>query len=338
MSGHFEVFTDDNVQYRFRLVAPDGHTLAESGPFEDKKTLAANIFEVRECAGTGLVEDLSTGVAQGQYRPALSAAQNGGDSGSSSRPSTITLAWPPPVGMPAKETRTPPTAAIDDVEVTRRLVNLVGKARQQIKHPQGNVDCGVTVYGSKSKVVSVNGGGLAESFDNLQSRLAPGPCQGPQATRRPILMADLSADRRWPNLAHAAVGLGIRSLLVVPLTIGNRGSAVLTVCADRPNELTTGDLENLERFANTEGPGLQPAVQIAILNQTIQDLHSAIAHRTAISLAMGIIMAQNRCTQDTAFDILRRTSTTRNIKLRDIASSIVSSVSGQKAPSTHFEP
>lgn len=60
MSGHFEVFVDAYSHFRFRLVGPRGNTLLESGPYDDKQAIAIAIFDVRECAGTGLVEDHST--------------------------------------------------------------------------------------------------------------------------------------------------------------------------------------------------------------------------------------------------------------------------------------
>ena len=59
MAGVFEVFVDAESQFRFRLKAPDGSVLAVSAPFEDKRAAAAGIADVRECAGTGLITDLS---------------------------------------------------------------------------------------------------------------------------------------------------------------------------------------------------------------------------------------------------------------------------------------
>ncbi|APX02298.1 hypothetical protein BWQ92_11805 [Arthrobacter sp. QXT-31] len=59
MAGVFEVFVDADSQYRFRLMAPNGTVLAISAPFADKRAAAAGIADVRECAGTGLVTDLS---------------------------------------------------------------------------------------------------------------------------------------------------------------------------------------------------------------------------------------------------------------------------------------
>jgi uncharacterized protein len=64
MAGVFEVFVDAESQFRFRLKAPDGSVLAVSAPFEDKRAAAAGIADVRECAGTGLVTDLSPAAPQ----------------------------------------------------------------------------------------------------------------------------------------------------------------------------------------------------------------------------------------------------------------------------------
>jgi AmiR/NasT family two-component response regulator len=53
--------------------------------------------------------------------------------------------------------------------------------------------------------------------------------------------------------------------------------------------------------------------------------------------ALGVIMAQERCTQATAFELLRSASQNRNVKLRDIASAIVTSVSGEPPQPHAFE-
>lgn len=58
MAGSFEVFMDAESQVRFRLVDPNGVVLAVSEQFADKRHAAAAIKDVRECAGTGLIQDL----------------------------------------------------------------------------------------------------------------------------------------------------------------------------------------------------------------------------------------------------------------------------------------
>jgi len=57
-----------------------------------------------------------------------------------------------------------------------------------------------------------------------------------------------------------------------------------------------------------------------------------------IDQALGIIMAREHCTQDRAFAILRCASQNGNVKLRDIASAVVTSVTGEPPrPAPPFE-
>jgi hypothetical protein len=60
-----------------------------------------------------------------------------------------------------------------------------------------------------------------------------------------------------------------------------------------------------------------------------EQLRSSLASRAVIDQALGVIMAQERCPQARAFAILRAASQSANVKLRDIAAAIVTSVSGE---------
>lgn len=59
MAGKFELFLDAEALYRFRLTTSDGTELAVSSAFRDKSAAVAGIEAVRECAGMGLITDLS---------------------------------------------------------------------------------------------------------------------------------------------------------------------------------------------------------------------------------------------------------------------------------------
>jgi AmiR/NasT family two-component response regulator len=60
-------------------------------------------------------------------------------------------------------------------------------------------------------------------------------------------------------------------------------------------------------------------------------------HRTTIDLACGVIMAQNRCSQEEAMALLTKASSHRNQKLRDLAADILGRVNNGPV-TTHFEP
>ena len=71
---------------------------------------------------------------------------------------------------------------------------------------------------------------------------------------------------------------------------------------------------------------------MAVRAEMSENLQHALASRALIDQALGIIMGQNRCSADEAFDILRTTSQNRNIKLRDIAAAMVAALSGHPPP------
>jgi ANTAR domain len=58
-------------------------------------------------------------------------------------------------------------------------------------------------------------------------------------------------------------------------------------------------------------------------------LEQALSSRTVIDQALGILMAQQRCTSDDAFALLRAHPQNNNRKLHDVAADLITRVSGQ---------
>ena len=72
MTGMFELFTDSDTSYRFRLTAPDGTVMALSKPFPDLPSAVAGIAAVREYAGMGLVAEIPAPRNDAQLKSAAS--------------------------------------------------------------------------------------------------------------------------------------------------------------------------------------------------------------------------------------------------------------------------
>jgi cytochrome d ubiquinol oxidase subunit I len=68
---------------------------------------------------------------------------------------------------------------------------------------------------------------------------------------------------------------------------------------------------------------------IAAHEQEAAQLETALATRTVISQAVGIVMAQQRCTPETAFEMLTKVSQNSNTKLHEIARKLVEGISSQ---------
>ena len=91
------------------------------------------------------------------------------------------------------------------------------------------------------------------------------------------------------------------------------------------------------RFAGMAGMALRLAIRIASADQRAENLKAAMDTRTAIDIACGILMAQNKCSKDEAFELLRRASNTRNQKLHDLAQSLVDRFTGSQPTAAYFE-
>ena len=81
--------------------------------------------------------------------------------------------------------------------------------------------------------------------------------------------------------------------------------------------------QNVEQFLHELGERM--ATVMAVNAQ----LSSSIESRALIDQAIGVIMAIRRCPQDEALGVLRKASQRQNVKLRDIAATIVAGVSGE---------
>jgi tryptophan 2,3-dioxygenase len=90
-----------------------------------------------------------------------------------------------------------------------------------------------------------------------------------------------------------------------------------------------------EGFAGNASGAL--ALRLASYAALTDQLRSSLASRTVIDQALGVIMAQERCTHSRAFAILRAASQNRNVKLRHIAAAVVMGVSGEPPQPPQFE-
>ena len=175
----------------------------------------------------------------------------------------------------------------------------------------------------------------AREFDEIQYGYGSGPCLHTAESGDAILVADTRSDPRWPEYFGIIRGRGCQSILSTPLIIGDDGGASLNLYAKSTGIFTEDLVRSIQDYATEAAVTLQVAVQIANHKDLSEDLRRAMESRTAIDVAIGIVAAQNRCSQEEAFGILRRASSHQNIKLRELAERLVESVTAAKVQ-THF--
>ncbi|MEV7663022.1 GAF and ANTAR domain-containing protein [Paenarthrobacter sp. NPDC089316] len=199
------------------------------------------------------------------------------------------------------------------------------------------IDCAVTLRRRKRTATVAGSSERAIELDRLEQSLQEGPCLTALDKGRPVLLADVETDTNWPEYSRLLAAEGVHSALGVPMVLGETSEAVLNFFAPAPGLFTEEVIREAAAFADVAGSTIRLAIRIENTDQLNADLKAAMASRTAIDLACGVIMAQNRCSQDEAFKLLTTASSHRNQKLRAVAEEILEKVAGSTEGKLNFE-
>lgn len=197
--------------------------------------------------------------------------------------------------------------------------------------------CSITLIQRKKPVTVARSEESAVRLDETQYSEGDGPCLSAIREQAVVHIPDLVNEDRWPDFTAAALEAGVGSSLSVPLILEGEAAAGLNLYSTRSHGFSGDDISMVETYSYHASKALRLAVRISQLTEAKAHLMAAMESRTTIDLATGAIMAQNRCSQETAMKILKIASSTRNVKLRDIAASVVESLSQDSKVRTHFD-
>jgi GAF domain-containing protein len=178
---------------------------------------------------------------------------------------------------------------------------------------------------------------LSLRLDELQYAGGEGPCLEALATSVPVFVKDMAAEVRWGAYPGYASQVGARSSMSYPLISGAAAIGALNLYAFE-SVVPGADMQaRAAQVAEHAAGALALALRIAEDGEMIDNLRTALSSRTTIDQAIGILMAQQHCDARTAFELLRKASQGRNIKLREVAVGIVASVE-RRAPGQSGDP
>jgi hypothetical protein len=159
------------------------------------------------------------------------------------------------------------------------------------------------------------------AVDQLQVDAGEGPCLDASTVGSTFYAADLIDEKRWQVFAPAAVAAGVRSVLACPLS--SRRPGALNLYATLPAAFGATDRAKGQLFATLAGLALNSAEERASDDKKSANLVEALRTRELIGQAQGILMERERITGEQAFNVLRRASQHMNIKLREVAETLV---------------
>lgn len=233
--------------------------------------------------------------------------------------------------------RTLQELVLDSQDIAGFLTDLAVVAAARLSTPGDPVHAGVTVIRHKRPKAVASSDAKARALDESQNGFGDGPCLTALHAKRPLLVPELAAESRWTAYVKVAQAEGVASILAVPLDLGGDAEAVLNLYSGRSHGFSADDISTVEAFAAQAAGALRLVLRITQLSEAKADLSNALQSRTVIDMAVGAIMAENRCGRDAAFKILTTASSTRNIKLREVAASVIASISGEQQVDTYFD-
>ncbi|HWE88023.1 MAG TPA: ANTAR domain-containing protein [Pseudonocardiaceae bacterium] len=168
---------------------------------------------------------------------------------------------------------------------------------------------------------------IATRLDVIQYESGEGPCV--TATEPGgadiVTSAELDEDARWRTFGPLAAREGMHSLLAVglfPDSDPNRAGA-LNFYARTPGSLDLVDRDIALLLAAHAATALAATSATAEAELRVGQLEQALDSRDVIGQAKGILMERRRLSAEEAFEVLVRASQSLNIKLTEIARTVV---------------
>jgi len=206
---------------------------------------------------------------------------------------------------------------------------LHGVAAVAAKVVEPPASCGITMHHEGRPVTVTTSDVRAAQVDQAQYDTGTGPCLEALATGLQVEVTDQRHDDRWPAYAERSVALGVRCSLSIPLADDHETLGALNVYGyDRPREFGEDERHRVETFAVQASTAIRLAVQRSEQQHVVTQMEEALLSRSVIDQAIGVLMAQEQCTTDQAFDLLRKHSQNTNRKLRDVAGDVITRLTG----------
>ena len=188
--------------------------------------------------------------------------------------------------------------------------------------------CGITTRRDGRPLTLASSDAVAQRVDEVQYGAGDGPCLQSLQTGAVIDVPDLRDETRWPGYREHALAQGVLSSLSLPLSVNGQTIGALNLYGFRPRAFSGSRREHAEVFARQASTAIMLMLRQAEFAETSAELERALVSRSVIDQATGVLMAQQQCTAEEAFALLRTHSQNNNRKLRDVAADIITRLTG----------
>ena len=199
------------------------------------------------------------------------------------------------------------------------------------------IECAAVLYAQRTYAARAGSTLGAARFAAAEEEHGDGPTAPGVALAGPAVVNQTGFPARWQAYRDRLLGSGYGAALVLPLELRPGSSGALVFLAHGNYAFITRIINEATWFAGVASQSLKLALDVHGVIRSGDNLKQVLESRTSIDVACGVLMAQNRCSYPEAFSKLAGASRHRNLKVRSVADSILSSMPSG-APGTRFEP
>jgi transcriptional regulator with GAF, ATPase, and Fis domain len=161
---------------------------------------------------------------------------------------------------------------------------------------------------------------IAQRIDDIERTAGDGPCVDAIEEETPQIETDLTTPNQWPRLAARLVAeTPVRGAMGFRLLVDRRKTGALNLFSDTPGVFdheSAGQAIVLASFASV-------AINAVAQGEDVATLRRGLLSNREIGKAVGMLMMLNGVDEHAAFDVLRKYSQDLNIKLADVARSVI---------------
>jgi transcriptional regulator with GAF, ATPase, and Fis domain len=227
-------------------------------------------------------------------------------------------------------------AAVSELQASLLTTKTVEAFLQQVVdraagHVAADIACTLTLLRQGRYLTVASTDEAATEADQVEYETGSGPCVEAATSGVESVIVDLRTDDRWPEWAAASLRLGFLSAAGVPADTGAGAQLALDLYGRQPDMFGEPEMQRARIYVDEAARALRLCLLLSEMTERTEHLQSAMASRSTIDQALGVIMGQNRISRDDAFAILRSASQHRNTKLRDVAATLIENLTGHPA-------
>jgi hypothetical protein len=164
--------------------------------------------------------------------------------------------------------------------------------------------------------------------DQVEYETNDGPCLTSIDVGHTVHVPDVAQETRWPAWTMVTLDSGYASAAALPRSVRPGAAIALNLYADHAYAWDEAAIAVADRYADEVARAVTLCLRSVDQVEINDDLRAALVSRAVIDQAIGIVMAENRCSPEEAMTILRAAAGHRKVKLREVAAGIVETVAG----------